>query len=50
MIRLKVNGQNHQFDGDPDMPLLWLLRDELNLKGNQVRMRHGAVRRMHGSP
>jgi isoquinoline 1-oxidoreductase alpha subunit len=35
MITLKVNGQNHQFDGDPDMPLLWLLRDELNLKGTK---------------
>ena len=35
MIRLKVNGQNHQFDGDPEMPLLWLLRDELNLKGTK---------------
>jgi hypothetical protein len=22
MIRLRVNGQNHQFDGDPEMPLL----------------------------
>lgn len=35
MIRLRVNGQNQQFDGDPDMPLLWLLRDELNLKGTK---------------
>jgi len=35
MVRLKVNGQNQQFDGDPDMPLLWLLRDELNLKGTK---------------
>jgi isoquinoline 1-oxidoreductase alpha subunit len=33
MIKLKVNGVNRQFDGDPDMPLLWYLRDELNLKG-----------------
>jgi isoquinoline 1-oxidoreductase subunit alpha len=35
MIRLKVNGQDRQFDGDPDMPLLWLLRDEFNLKGTK---------------
>ncbi len=35
MIRLKVNGQHQQFDGDPEMPLLWLLRDELNLKGTK---------------
>ena len=33
MITLKVNGSTHNFDGDPEMPLLWLLRDELNLKG-----------------
>ncbi len=33
MIKLKVNGAARQFDGDPDMPLLWFLRDELDLKG-----------------
>lgn len=33
MIKLKVNGTARQFDGDPDMPLLWFLRDELDLKG-----------------
>lgn len=35
MIKLKVNGQNRQFDGDPEMPLLWYLRDEINLKGTK---------------
>jgi len=35
MIRLKVNGKNQQFDGDPDTPLLWVLRDELDLKGTK---------------
>jgi len=35
MIKLKVNGAPRQFDGDPDMPLLWFLRDELNLKGTK---------------
>ncbi len=35
MIRLKVNGKNHQYNGDPDMPLLWFLRDELDLKGTK---------------
>lgn len=28
-----VNGQARSFDGDPDMPLLWYLRDELGLTG-----------------
>ena len=32
-ITLKVNGQPRQFDADPDMPLLWALRDFLGLKG-----------------
>lgn len=35
MIKLKVNGVPRQYDGDPDMPLLWFLRDELNLKGTK---------------
>jgi isoquinoline 1-oxidoreductase alpha subunit len=35
MIKLKVNGAPCQFEGDPDMPLLWFLRDELNLKGTK---------------
>jgi isoquinoline 1-oxidoreductase subunit alpha len=35
MITLKVNGANRRFDGDPEMPLLWFLRDELNLKGTK---------------
>ena len=33
MITLTVNGKRQRFDGDPEMPLLWVLRDELNLKG-----------------
>jgi isoquinoline 1-oxidoreductase subunit alpha len=35
MIKLKVNGKNQQFNGDPDLPLLWFLRDEINLKGTK---------------
>jgi isoquinoline 1-oxidoreductase alpha subunit len=35
MIKLRVNGKNQQFDGDPEMPLLWVLRDEFNLKGTK---------------
>ena len=35
MIKLKVNGKNQQFDGDPEMPLLWYLRDEVDLKGTK---------------
>ena len=35
MINLKVNGKNRRFEGDPEMPLLWALRDELDLKGTK---------------
>jgi isoquinoline 1-oxidoreductase alpha subunit len=33
MIALTVNGAGRQFDGDPEMPLLWYLRDDLGLTG-----------------
>ncbi len=35
MISLKVNGVSRQFNGDPNMPLLWYLRDELGLTGSK---------------
>ncbi len=35
MITLTVNGKPQRYDGDPEMPLLWVLRDELNLKGTK---------------
>lgn len=35
MIRLKVNGKEKIFDGDPDMPLLWYLRDVAGLTGTK---------------
>ena len=35
MIGLKINGTNRQFDGDPEMPLLWYLRDILGLTGTK---------------
>ncbi len=35
MINVRVNGQERSFDGDPTMPLLWFLRDELGLTGTK---------------
>jgi isoquinoline 1-oxidoreductase subunit alpha len=35
MIELKVNGASHRFDGDPDVPLLWYLRDLPALTGTK---------------
>src|ERR1700730_4343400 len=35
MITLSINGQPHHLDIDPQTPLLWALRDELNLTGTK---------------
>ena len=32
-MQLVVDGQTHEVDVEEDMPLLWVLRDELNIKG-----------------
>jgi isoquinoline 1-oxidoreductase alpha subunit len=32
---LTVNGSVRSYDGDPDMPLLWFLRDDLRLTGTR---------------
>ncbi|GMV61714.1 MAG: isoquinoline 1-oxidoreductase subunit alpha [Parvibaculum sp.] len=34
-IKLTVNGQPHELDVEPEMPLLWVLRDELGLTGTK---------------
>ena len=33
MIELTVNGKKHSVDVEPEMPLLWVLRDVLDVKG-----------------
>jgi isoquinoline 1-oxidoreductase alpha subunit len=35
MLTLNVNGRPMRVDADPDMPLLWALRDHLNLTGTK---------------
>lgn len=35
MLKIIVNGQAHSFDGDPDTPLLWWLRDIIGLTGTK---------------
>ncbi len=35
MVTLTVNGAPHTLDADPEMPLLWALRDILNLTGTK---------------
>jgi isoquinoline 1-oxidoreductase alpha subunit len=34
-VKIRVNGTTHDFQGDPQMPLLWYLRDELGLTGTK---------------
>lgn len=35
MITLTVNGQEQRYEGDPNMPLLWYLRDRLGYTGTK---------------
>jgi isoquinoline 1-oxidoreductase alpha subunit len=35
MIRLKINGLTHELDVDPEMPLLWAIRDVVGLTGTK---------------
>ena len=32
-MKLTINGKAHSVDADPDMPLLWVLRDKLDIIG-----------------
>jgi isoquinoline 1-oxidoreductase alpha subunit len=34
-VELTINGKRRQYDGDPEQPLLWVLRDELGLTGSK---------------
>lgn len=34
-MELKINGKTYEVDVEPNMPLLWVLRDELNLTGTK---------------
>lgn len=35
MITITVNGKHHEVDVPPEMPLLWVVRDELGLTGSK---------------
>ena len=35
MVNLTVNGKMRAYDGDPEMPLLWYVRDDLRLTGTR---------------
>ena len=35
MVKLNINGADHDLDIDPQMPLLWALRDHLTMTGTK---------------
>ncbi|MBL4680679.1 MAG: (2Fe-2S)-binding protein [Pseudomonadales bacterium] len=35
MVKINVNGQQYELNVDPSTPLLWVLRDNLNLTGTK---------------
>ena len=35
MVKLNINGADHELDIDPQMPLLWALRDHLDMTGTK---------------
>ena len=47
MIKLTVNGKAQEVDVADDTPLLWVLARHARTDRYEVRLRHGAVRRVH---
>jgi isoquinoline 1-oxidoreductase alpha subunit len=35
MVSFRINSENVSFEGDPDTPLLWVIRDHLRLSGTK---------------
>ena len=48
-LTLKVNGKSRRVAAEPDTPLLYVLRNDLELNARQIRLRAGAMRRLHGA-
>ena len=44
---LRVNGTAREVSVDADAPLLYVLRNDLELNGAEVRLRPRAMRRLH---
>ncbi|MDF3383165.1 MULTISPECIES: (2Fe-2S)-binding protein [Sulfitobacter] len=42
MIKFELNGRSISIDADPDMPLLWAIRDEIGLTGTKFGCGIGA--------
>lgn len=54
MINFTLNGENISYDGDPDMPLLWYVRDQLDMTGTKfgcgVAMCGACTMHLNGTP
>lgn len=54
MISFELNGDKVTYEGDPNMPLLWYVRDELNLTGSKfgcgVGMCGACTMHLNGQP
>ena len=42
-----LNGRQRTVDVDPSKPLLWVIRENLGLTGNKIRLRHSTVWRVY---
>ena len=42
MVTVTINGALHELDADPEMPLLWALRDALGMTGTKYGCGIGA--------
>ncbi len=49
MPTLTINGQSHNVDVEPDTPLLVGVAGERRPDRHQIRLRHRAMRRLHGA-
>jgi len=47
---LSVNGSTRTVDVAPDTPLLWVLRDTLDMRGTKFRLRSRILRSVHRPP
>jgi aerobic-type carbon monoxide dehydrogenase small subunit (CoxS/CutS family) len=34
-MKLLINGRHYEYEGDPEQPLLWVIRDEIGLTGTK---------------
>ena len=48
-VTLKVNGASRTVPAEPDTPLLYVLRNDLELNGAKFGCGLGAMRRLHGA-